>query len=317
MKSSWRIPFFAIVCIAFLLLAFSEALNAFCKSFYERESYVTAGERETNDGGEAQKTLEEKKIALLQSAKKTDPEAWFELAAWARGADLSKESVALFEKVLMLDSKHAGAREALGYVRFMGQWVTREQYEKLNKGEKKDAVSSGDRRPGDTSPASKTIPDKTLAPKPEEGSSSWQWIACPDCNASGYTDWLECLQCKRSGRPGYVNMGDMMMVCNRCQGKGQLPGIRCLRCNGSGKIRSDSRPLAPSGRMILQGQAICPACSGTGCETFLTCNQCARSRKPGYVDFGDKLAVCPRCLGKAKLPGVPCQKCKGSGIIQE
>ncbi len=71
--------------------------------------------------------------------------------------------------------------------------------------------------------------------KPSEGGSApppkgYKW--CGTCGGTGVGDWLQCLQCKRSKYPGYVQMGEGIMACNRCNGKAKTPALTCTTCNG-------------------------------------------------------------------------------------
>lgn len=49
---------------------------------------------------------------------------WFELAAWAQEQDLPRSRLDALQQTIAADPDHAKAREALGYVRFDGRWVT-------------------------------------------------------------------------------------------------------------------------------------------------------------------------------------------------
>ncbi|MCK6474779.1 MAG: hypothetical protein L6R28_23920 [Planctomycetes bacterium] len=51
-------------------------------------------------------------------------ELWFELAAWALEQDLPRSRLDALQQTIAADSDHAQAREALGYVRHDGRWVT-------------------------------------------------------------------------------------------------------------------------------------------------------------------------------------------------
>jgi RecJ-like exonuclease len=59
----------------------------------------------------------------------------------------------------------------------------------------------------------------------------------------------------------------------------------------------------------------CPRCSGTGVEVWLRCPQCGKSKKPGYLNLGDRFMTCYRCSGKGKIPGVRCRYCGGRGKV--
>lgn len=51
-------------------------------------------------------------------------ELWYELAGWALEQDLPRSRLDALQQTLAADPDHAKAREALGYVRFDGRWVT-------------------------------------------------------------------------------------------------------------------------------------------------------------------------------------------------
>lgn len=51
----------------------------------------------------------------------------FKLALWARNKDLGQRARKLFEDILARDPDHAGAREALGYRRLGGRWLTEDE----------------------------------------------------------------------------------------------------------------------------------------------------------------------------------------------
>src|SRR6185295_9068461 len=64
--------------------------------------------------------------------------------------------------------------------------------------------------------------------------SGWSW--CPTCNGTGQEKYLQCLQCKRSQWPGYLNLGDQVVVCNSCNGAGKKPALECSHCKGKGIV---------------------------------------------------------------------------------
>jgi len=73
-------------------------------------------------------TLAKKRAALDanaatgKGAARKNAEGYFRLALWARGRKLRKESTALLKEALLLDSDHAAARQALGFVKWEGKW---------------------------------------------------------------------------------------------------------------------------------------------------------------------------------------------------
>ena len=60
--------------------------------------------------------------------KPDDLDGRFELAMWALDNHLDQRATSLLEHILKRDPNHAGAREALGYRRHQGKWVTEEEY---------------------------------------------------------------------------------------------------------------------------------------------------------------------------------------------
>jgi hypothetical protein len=59
----------------------------------------------------------------------------------------------------------------------------------------------------------------------------------------------------------------------------------------------------------------CHKCSGTGYMHWMSCIQCRKSDKPGYLNMGDRYELCNRCGGKGKLPGIRCDECSGKGKV--
>lgn len=55
-----------------------------------------------------------------------DPDAVFDVAAWAAAHELGERADELYALVLKLDADHAGARRALGFVRLQGRWMERD-----------------------------------------------------------------------------------------------------------------------------------------------------------------------------------------------
>lgn len=59
----------------------------------------------------------------LAQVDRGDPNALFQVAAWARDNDLSQQADELFREVLALDADHARARKLLGYLQAEGKWL--------------------------------------------------------------------------------------------------------------------------------------------------------------------------------------------------
>jgi hypothetical protein len=74
----------------------------------------------------ARDALKEREAAL--GAK--DAQGLYELAMWAKEQGLDREWRPLLKKVTRIDRDHAGAREALGYKKLDGRWVSERDYER-------------------------------------------------------------------------------------------------------------------------------------------------------------------------------------------
>ncbi|MEN8150358.1 MAG: hypothetical protein ABFS86_11085 [Planctomycetota bacterium] len=60
-----------------------------------------------------------------------DAKGWYELGVWCKEQSLRKEAKQCFRTVLKADDDHAGARQALGFVRYHGDWLTAKKYKKV------------------------------------------------------------------------------------------------------------------------------------------------------------------------------------------
>jgi hypothetical protein len=63
----------------------------------------------------------------LAKLKKTDPEAVYEFGVWLRNSNWGSRAKVAFKEVLRVDPDHRGARQALGYRLFEGEWVSPEE----------------------------------------------------------------------------------------------------------------------------------------------------------------------------------------------
>ncbi len=252
-----------------------------------------------------------KKIeALRQSVDKNDAEAWSALGVRARNAGASDEMKAAFTRALELDSNDSTARKELGFVRQGADWI-------------KAGVATP-REPGGAgalplrNEAAPLDRDKLAAAAGVDKLSSGaeQPTACPRCAGTGIGIYLECLQCKRSPKPGYVNIGDRLQECPRCVGKAKVIGARCDLCKHTGKVvLSQLSPADGGTKKPPVGYQWCGTCTGSGIDGWLDCNQCKRSKWPGYNFLGDTLAICNRCNGRGKMPSMPCLACAGKCIV--
>lgn len=242
---------------------------------------------------------------------------WYELGNYAARYRLRAEARQAYRRALEVDANHEGAREALGYYLHDGEWKTAAQLRSMGLVKvgrrwltREEAAEAGGEE-GEAGAGENRLNSEQGGRSPYEP----DYITCPKCNGTGVSLWLPCSQCARSIKPGYLNMGDHMELCNRCFGKGRLPGLKCDECNGIGKI-DPNRKQVKKEYVPPKGYMICPNCGGSGVDTWLPCSQCGRSVAPGYVNFGDHLELCPRCHGKGKLVGLTCAVCKSKGIVR-
>jgi len=142
-------------------------------------------------------------------------------------------------------------------------------------------------------------------------------VNCPKCSGTGILYRLECLNCNKSGKPGYKHVGYSYELCARCGGTGYAAVYHCALCNGKGKVYlSQVTPADGGAKKPPPNFNWCGKCSGTGVEIWDTCNQCKRSKYPGYLFFGDHLELCNRCNGATKIPALKCTVCGGTGLLQ-
>ncbi len=90
---------------------------------------------------ERKKTAYEEYESRVKRLRDDDAEGWFELGTWCKEAGLAVESVEALNKVIEMDSEHAGAREALGYVNRDGRWLTPAEAEAVDR----EAAEAGGR----------------------------------------------------------------------------------------------------------------------------------------------------------------------------
>jgi hypothetical protein len=62
---------------------------------------------------------------------KFDPDALYKLGKWCESQNLEKETKQSYEAALKQDSYHRKTREAMGFRRHRGKWVTQQDYKKL------------------------------------------------------------------------------------------------------------------------------------------------------------------------------------------
>jgi len=71
--------------------------------------------------------------AKILDLKVDDLEGRYKLGLWARQKELNQRAQKTFEEILVRDPEHAGAREALGYRKHEGRWLSEDQI-KIEKG---------------------------------------------------------------------------------------------------------------------------------------------------------------------------------------
>ena len=69
------------------------------------------------------------RLAGAESRGRADD--FFALAAWAKSEGLTRYVAGLYDRALAIDPDHARAREALGYVRHEGRWLTQIEHLKV------------------------------------------------------------------------------------------------------------------------------------------------------------------------------------------
>jgi hypothetical protein len=79
-------------------------------------------------------TPEVKLAARLAGIDRDDPGELYQVALWAKQNDLPRQAEDLYQQVLQLDTDHAGARRALGFVHADGRWRTFEKALELTRG---------------------------------------------------------------------------------------------------------------------------------------------------------------------------------------
>ncbi|MBI3829660.1 MAG: hypothetical protein HY291_09100 [Planctomycetes bacterium] len=257
---------------------------------------------------------------LQKSDKKEDKDAWLDLGRFAKTQGVRDDIQTAYNQVLKFDPSNEEAHLALGHVRRLGSWITAEEKRKLDGGGAADAGANNNAQAANNDPkpaAGAGGPSQTGALGfVDTKSGSSKRVDCSGCGGTGYSAWFDCKQCKRSGKPGWLNMGEHMEMCGTCHGKGKLPGVPCKQCGGTGKVDPE-KPSTPMGKPIPAGYEQCGGCGGTGYETWNPCNQCKRSPQPGYLDMNGVIQVCTRCMGYGKMPGIPCAKCNTTGFVRK
>ncbi len=123
-----------------------------------------------------------------------------ELALWAKTNKLKRESQELFEYILVLDPDHALSRRELGHVKYNGDWITKEEHERIQEAEwkAKGYVKKG----GRWVPADEVTPE----PRGRRGATGSSEASGAAAGAKSAPD--------ASGLAGRVGPGDDWLVPN-------------------------------------------------------------------------------------------------------
>lgn len=253
--------------------------------------------------------LREAMDALEKSAKKDDAGEWMKMAQRAKQKNERIEAQHAFEKVLKLEPENETARTEMGFVKLNGKWVA--------KNDLKEPATKTPFDPTKAAPGTMTKEQMAkaagvngFAPEGEKP------VNCPKCNGTGIWITLPCLNCSKSDKPGYKMLGDHYEMDQRCGGTGKIIGAYCEFCKRTGKVMMSHIAPADGGtKKPNSGMQWCPVCNGTGWEKFLECNQCKRSKWPGYLFLGDQVVLCTSCGGAAKKPALACGTCKQTGMV--
>ncbi|MHC5036135.1 MAG: tetratricopeptide repeat protein, partial [Planctomycetota bacterium] len=81
-------------------------------------------------GAKSAKEIYQEKLAKL---RKSDVSGHYRLGQWCKRKRLAEEAKDLFEKVIALSPDHSGARRALGYVKWEGEWLTKAEKSRRQK----------------------------------------------------------------------------------------------------------------------------------------------------------------------------------------
>ncbi len=208
------------------------------KGKFGRTAIPRAEVMEIKKGGSEDEYL--KKLEELEKSDKAkDAEAHFEMGKWAMEKGLNKQAEERFKRAIELNPDHEGARTALGYVRYLGQWMSEDDAMRA-KGMVKiqgkwmtpaeaEAILNNKSGGGDK-PAAKPAEPKNIAPEVGE---TLVLVKCPTCNGVGFIPGqLDCRRCKGTG---FMYNDGVQVICNNCRGTGKA-GTQCLTCRGSGKI---------------------------------------------------------------------------------
>ncbi|MCZ7649575.1 MAG: hypothetical protein M5U26_30665 [Planctomycetota bacterium] len=261
--------------------------------------------------------FESRQATLEKSEKQKNADAWADLAKFAASKQLDQQAKAAWEHALKCDEDHLAAREALGFVRYLGAWVPLEEKMKAE-----GKVKHGERwvtpeeAQAQDAPAIKLETPPTPVPgEVGAAAAAAQPQPCAYCKATGFARWFPCQECKSSGKPGYVNLGERHSLCPRCAGRGELPALRCVRCNGAGRVEPQY-PRTAGGIVVPRGYKECAPCNGTGGADFKECPRCVKTRPRGFLNFGDRFEPCSQCGGEAKVPTKRCPTCAGAQVVK-
>lgn len=257
--------------------------------------------------------LRDRMDALAKGKDNDNKDEWLTLAESAGAKGARDEATRAYSRVIQLDPNHSAARKALGFVKSNGEWVLKSDLkERDNAAPGRDGTAARDTS---REPMSK---EKLAAAAGLNAvtSADEKQVNCPNCHGTGIWIMLPCLNCNKSSKPGYKNMGDHFEMDQRCGGTGKTVGMYCDLCNKTGKVLlSHLTPASGGTKQPPNGRLWCPVCHGTGVETFLPCNQCKRSKWPGYLFMGDHIILCNSCGGAGKKAALDCANCNKTGLV--
>ncbi|MFO1054171.1 MAG: hypothetical protein U1F36_18290 [Planctomycetota bacterium] len=74
-----------------------------------------------------------KELKDKETAAKSEPAAMVEVAAWAKDKGLVRDSQRILQAVLKIDKDNEAANDMLGFVKWQGEWVTKQKADALRK----------------------------------------------------------------------------------------------------------------------------------------------------------------------------------------
>ncbi len=264
----------------------------------------------------AASTLRDKMDKLTKSADKDSKDEWMTLAESASAKGAREEANRAYNRVIQIDPNNSAARKALGFVKSNGEWVLKSDLKERDKATDGPNAAAANPSNGYSKEGMSKEKIAAAAGLNEVTSIDEKPVNCPNCNGTGIWIVLPCLNCNKSGKPGYKNLGDHFEMDQRCGGTGKTIGMYCDLCNRTGKVLlSHISPMKGGTKQPPNGRLWCPVCHGSGVETYLPCNQCKRSKWPGYMFMGDEVLRCNSCGGAGKKAALDCNFCNKTGLV--